>query len=104
MCFHCQQCVEKYLKGLLEELGLTVPKTHDLGHLLADLIPRYPSLRSLRRGLVSLTAFAVRARYPGMSATKRQATSALGWADLVRTSVRALLGAPRRRTRRKKSS
>ena len=33
VCFHCQQCAEKYLKGLMEEAGLTVPKTHFLdGH------------------------------------------------------------------------
>ena len=24
VCFHCQQCAEKYLKGLLEELGLAI--------------------------------------------------------------------------------
>ena len=29
VCFHCQQCAEKYLKGLLEELGLAVRKTHN---------------------------------------------------------------------------
>ena len=37
VCFHCQQCAEKYLKGLMEELGLSVPKTHDLDLLLATL-------------------------------------------------------------------
>jgi HEPN domain-containing protein len=26
VCFHCQQCAEKYLKGLLEEHGHAVPK------------------------------------------------------------------------------
>ncbi len=26
-CFHSQQCAEKYLKALLEELGLTIPRT-----------------------------------------------------------------------------
>ncbi len=31
VCFLCQQCAEKYLKALLEELGLTVPRTHVLG-------------------------------------------------------------------------
>ena len=29
VCFHCQQCAEKYLKGLMEELGLAVPKTRN---------------------------------------------------------------------------
>jgi HEPN domain-containing protein len=32
--FHCQQCVEKYLKARLEEAGGNAPKTHDLVALL----------------------------------------------------------------------
>lgn len=39
VCFHCQQCAEKYLKGLMEELGMAVPKTHDLDALLTALAP-----------------------------------------------------------------
>jgi hypothetical protein len=34
VCFHLQQCVEKYLKGRLEEAGLAIPKIHDLERLL----------------------------------------------------------------------
>ncbi|MCE9531588.1 MAG: HEPN domain-containing protein [Planctomycetes bacterium] len=26
VCFHCQQCAEKYLKALLEELGSNIPR------------------------------------------------------------------------------
>jgi HEPN domain-containing protein len=37
VCFHCQQAVEKYLKAMLQELGVAFPKTHDL-ELLVDLI------------------------------------------------------------------
>src|SRR5947208_9116506 len=58
VCFHCQQCAEKYLKGLLEERGLLVPKTHDLELLRPVLLPFYPALRSLRRGCEFLTQFA----------------------------------------------
>src|SRR5262245_40440222 len=65
VCFHCQQCVEKYLKALLEEGGLAVHKTHDLLRLLTDLLPHYPSLVKLRRGLAILTDYAVDVRYPG---------------------------------------
>jgi hypothetical protein len=43
VCFHCQQCAEKYLKRLFEELGLGIPKTHDLDHLLTVLLPRHSS-------------------------------------------------------------
>jgi HEPN domain-containing protein len=72
VCFHCQQCAEKYLKALLEELGTAVPKTHDLDDLLGLLAPHHPVLRALRRGLKFLTDFAVDTRYPGANATKRQ--------------------------------
>ena len=94
VCFHCQQCAEKYLKALLEELGLAVAKTHDLDKLLSTLRSHHPSLRSLRRGLRFLTEFAVDTRYPGNSATKRQAEAALRWAVRTRTAARALLGLP----------
>src|SRR5262245_22040403 len=92
VCFHCQQCAEKYLKALLEELGLPLPKSHDLEPLLAALLAHHPTLRSLRRGLLFLSAFAVDTRYPGNSASKRQAIAALRWADGVRTPARVLLG------------
>jgi HEPN domain-containing protein len=103
VCFHCQQCAEKYLKSLLEELALAIPKTHDLDNLLTLLLPHHSSLRSLRRGLVFLTDFAVDTRYPGNNASNRQAASALRWTDRVRTTARALLGIRARRPRRKKS-
>src|SRR5579859_3164726 len=73
VCFHCQQCAEKYLKALLEELGLAIPRTHNLDDVLNLLLPHYSGLRSLRRGLIFLTDFAVDTRYPGESASKRQA-------------------------------
>ena len=92
ICFHCQQCAEKYLKGLMEELGLPVPKTHFLDLLLRGLVPHHPTLRSLRRGLLFLSDFAVETRYPGNNASKRQMVAALRWAERVRTSTRALLG------------
>jgi HEPN domain-containing protein len=91
-CFHCQQSAEKHLKALLEELGLAVPKTHNLVAILPLLVPHYGTLRALRRGVDFLTRFAVETRYPGDSATKRQAAAALRWADQVRAECRAILG------------
>jgi len=77
---------------LREEKGLGVKKIHELNVLLTPLLPDHPALRSLRRGLVFLSDFAVDPRYPGKRVTKRQAVAALRWASRVRTSVRALLG------------
>src|SRR3979411_2073702 len=92
VCFHCQQSAEKCLKALMEELNLPIPKTHDLDLLLNQLEPSHPALRSHRRGLLFLADFAVDARYPGSRSTKRQAASALRWADRVRDTCRTLLG------------
>jgi HEPN domain-containing protein len=91
VCFHCQQCAEKYLNGVLVELGLPVPKTHDLDGLLTLLRTDYPSLRSFRRGLIFLSDFAVDTRYPGNNASKRQAVAALRWMERVRTACRTIL-------------
>jgi HEPN domain-containing protein len=79
---------------LLEELGLSIPKTHDLEDLLVLLLPHYPVLGHRRRGLRFLTGFAVDPRYPLLHTTKRQAMSALRWAGQVRQTCRHLLGLP----------
>ncbi len=92
ICFHCQQAAEKYLKAFLQELGLNVPKTHNLDQLLALLLPHDGSLRPLRRGLSSLTKFAVDYRYPDESATSRKAQAALRCLDRVRRELRTRLG------------
>ena len=82
--FHCHQSAENYLKALLEEQGLAVPRAHSLDDLLGLLSPHHPSLQSLRRGLIFLTDFAIEILYPGDSASKRQATSALRRAGRAR--------------------
>src|SRR5690349_15788003 len=70
VCFHCQQCAEKYLKALMEENGLFIPKTHDLEVLLSATVGHYAQLRSLRRGVLFLSEFAVDFRYPGNDASR----------------------------------
>jgi HEPN domain-containing protein len=91
-CFHCQQSAEKYLKALLQELGLPVPRTHNLLALRTMLLPRHGFVRSMRRGLEFLTRFAVGPRYPQYDASKRQAQAALRWAGKVRDACRTILG------------
>ncbi|MFM9268503.1 HEPN domain-containing protein, partial [Tychonema sp. BBK16] len=64
-CFHAQQCVEKYLKGRLQEAGISFSKTHNLTFLLDLLLPVEPNYNIFRQKLLALTAFAVAYRYPG---------------------------------------
>src|SRR5437870_12402627 len=69
VCFCCQQTAEKYLKAILNEHGLTFPRTHNLEDLLSLLLPFHPDLNALRRGFKFLIQFAVDVRYPGFHAT-----------------------------------
>src|SRR5262245_61301153 len=67
VCFHAQQCVEKYLKARLQEAEIPFGRTHDLAALLNLLLPLEPSWEPLRLSLRTLTTFAVGVRYPGES-------------------------------------
>src|SRR5947208_13792803 len=73
VCFHCQQCVEKYLKARLEEAGQHVPKTHDCEALLNALLGLQPLWAPWKNALARLSDYAVRLRYPGIYATKSEA-------------------------------
>ncbi len=92
--FHCQQAVEKYLKALLQELGVAFPKTHDLEDLLELLLPHDATLAGLSRGLDSLTQYAVEYRYPIVRAKTRQMKSALRIAERAVAELRTRLGLP----------
>lgn len=91
-CFHCQQSAEKYLKARLEEASVLPPKTHDLKRLLALLAPIEPLWSSLSGACASLSDFAVEFRYPGDTATAKQAEEALRDARSIRQQVRLALG------------
>lgn len=94
VAFHSQQAAEKYLKALLQELGVVFPKTHNLRDLLNLLLPHDRTLAPLRRALKSLTKYAVDFRYPSDNATTRQMRAALRHAERVRAEVRTRLGLP----------
>jgi len=64
VCFHAQQCVEKYLKALLVLNGIEFPRTHQISVLMA-LLPAQvrPALTAEEQD--RLTEYAVTTRYPG---------------------------------------
>jgi len=73
VCFHAQQCIEKYLKAFLQESNVSFPRTHDLADLLGLALPIEPTWKSLEADLNVLTAFAVEYRYPGESSDLQEA-------------------------------
>jgi len=65
VCFHAQQCIEKYLKALLEDAGRPIPRTHDLGTLAEMVANLIPDLAPFEPDLKTIGPFAVAVRYPG---------------------------------------
>lgn len=62
-CFHVQQAVEKYLKGVLAWRGLEIPRTHDLEELQRLCIQFESWLQLATCDLTDLTSYAVELRY-----------------------------------------
>lgn len=92
IAFHCQQCIEKYLKALLTYQKIEFPKQHDLEELLVLLLKKDPLLSFLRKQLKLLTPFAVSFRYPGEDITPKEVKSAVDIMKRVRMILRQNLG------------
>lgn len=92
ICFHCQQCAEKYLKALLTLHDRVPPRTHDLGVLLDSALGEEPDLTDVSDELLLLDRYAVAIRYPGPDADEQEAVLAASAAAIVRDRCRNLLG------------
>jgi len=92
VCFHAQQCAEKYLKAVLQENDKQIPKIHNLVELMILCEEVDPSFEMLRADLVTMERYSVRTRYPGETAEKEDARSAYAAAVTVRKFVRQKLG------------
>ena len=91
VCFHAQQCAEKYLKAILQEHNLPFPKTHDLVILIELLKAVEPHWMGLKPELRKLTGWAVYLRYPGETADQDLAREAMQICRQVRTVARKSL-------------
>ena len=91
ICFHAQQCIEKYLKAWLQESNIPVQRTHNLEELLALIVPTLPAWSDWQSDFKIITAYAVDPRYPGDSATADNTQHAIHICDEVRQAVRTQL-------------
>ena len=101
VCFHAQQCVEKYIKALLVMRATAFPKTHNIRVLRALLPPKLrPKLE--RKVQDRLTRYATVLRYPGAGTEPplTEARKAVALARQVRREVRRHL--PRAALRQEK--
>ena len=64
VCFHSQQCVEKALKAILEEVGAGVPKIHNVLKLY-ELASAHTQIEFDLERLQEINDIYIDARYPG---------------------------------------
>lgn len=84
ICYHAQQCAEKYLKGVWAKHDIKIPKTHNLIFLQERLLKDYPDLELIKDILRDLNKYAVELRYPGETVTKQEAKRAMKQVKEVR--------------------
>ncbi|RMG42321.1 MAG: HEPN domain-containing protein [Methanobacteriota archaeon] len=92
--FHAQQCIEKYLKAILQLHQLPFQKTHDLlalQQLCSNVLSELEFYRDL---LAYLSQFAIMYRYPGENATKEQTKKAIQALKQLRLFLREKLNLP----------
>lgn len=91
VCFHAQQCVEKWMKGILVSHGVVPPYTHDLARLGRMLQSFAPTWTWDEAELADLTDSATDDRYPGEPATRDDAQEMFDLCTRLRESLRMLL-------------
>ncbi|MEK7249285.1 MAG: HEPN domain-containing protein [Bacteroidota bacterium] len=91
VCFHAQQCVEKYLKAFLVAHNVEFKPRHDLIYLLSLVLTVESTFEFIRSELDFLNDHAVDIRYPGDFAVKEEAEDAIRRMKVVRQEVREKL-------------
>jgi HEPN domain-containing protein len=93
-CFHCQQAVEKYMKGLMVARGIKYPKIHDLLEFNQMLVEHGISVSVSLDNLELLDSFYIEPRYPDAYFevyTKKEAQEALQTADRIIKEIKKFL-------------
>ena len=94
ICFHAQQCAEKYLKARLSEAETAFGKVHDLVALLELVLTVQADWEVFREDLAYLSDFAVSFRYPGESANRESSLDAVRRYRFFHKISRSALGLP----------
>ncbi|MBI4722604.1 MAG: HEPN domain-containing protein [Candidatus Stahlbacteria bacterium] len=93
ICFHSEQCAEKYLKGFLTIKGIEFERSHDLDYLLDECKRENLEFEELRDIAEDLTPYAVEIRYPDdfVEISVNEASEAIEKAKKVKNFVLGLL-------------
>lgn len=88
VCFHAQQCIEKYMKAVLQENEVRFGKIHDLDVLLKNCVKFIPELEGHRDKLIDLSNYAVDVRYPGFDVSEDEAEECVRIMEKIREIIR----------------
>ncbi len=88
VCFHSQQCAEKYLKAYLQEHRVRFERRHDLIPLLELCLTIDKEFEILRESLQSLEQYGVLIRYPGLTVPVEMAEQAFEFTNYIREFLR----------------
>ena len=92
VCYHCQQCVEKALKGYLIDHDVEPPYIHDLEKLCLMCMEYDTSFESFLKQCRDMTEYAASSRYPSNEEFEEiNAVLALKEAKLIYESCIALI-------------
>ena len=91
ICFHAQQCAERYLKARLYEAEVPFGKIHDLMALLDQVSRVEPGWESFREDLGYISDLAVTMNYPGETLDAESAGRAEDCCRRFRDAARAVL-------------
>ena len=100
ICFHAQQCIEKYLKAWLQENNVPFTKMHDLERLLSLILPSVPDWHVWQADFSAFSEDAIDFLYPGKYATATDAAQAIHICTEVRQTIRCELKLPQNESER----
>ena len=92
VCYHCQQCAEKYLKAFLLKHNVMFEKIHNLLELNESCSKVDASFLFLTDWLKLLNPYATETRYPGRTFDIPEAREAVATMKQIRKFVRGKLG------------
>ena len=92
ICFHVQQCIEKYAKAFLQEHGIPVEYADSkMASLLLECASVDPGFESCANDFEQLDQFGIETLYPGRWASQQDVHEASAILERVRPFIRSKL-------------
>ncbi len=91
ICFHCQQCAEKYIKAYLLHNSTEISPVQTLLDLLLPCLHKDNSFLTISSEIKLLSSYSIETLYPGPSTTLQEAERVARALEVVRALVRSKL-------------